>query len=148
MLSTIAKENIFTDLFTEIKAESENWRNFETIMTDKSFVSRNAFAACFPNAHINLCVFHVIQIFHRQVTTKKCELTDAQTKEAKKIPPDMVYANLLIQYDHSYRDLRNLRSEKLMRYSTPICIQYKINGLTIWIKTRTVKFERTIGWNR
>lgn len=109
-------EQIFTDLFNEFKTENPNWGKIETIMTDKSFSNRNAFAASFPHANISLCVFHVLQIFNRQITTKKCELTIDQTKEAKQILRDMVYAKSPIEYDQSYRDLRNLRSRKLMQY--------------------------------
>lgn len=109
-------EQIFTALFDEFKAENPNWGKIETVMTDKSFANRNAFTASFPDAQINLCVFHVLQIFNREITPLKREITSAQTKEAKQILKDMVYTKSEIEYNQCYRDLRSLRCNQLMAY--------------------------------
>lgn len=62
-------EQTFRYLFEEFKKENEKHDKIEIIMSDKSFANRNAFRAAFPNAKHQLCIFHVLQIFNREVTT-------------------------------------------------------------------------------
>lgn len=117
-LAIVRSENddSFRNFFEEFKKENPRHVDIQVIMSDKSFANRNAFRAAFPNAKHQLCVFHVLQIFIREVTTAKRNLTVAQKDEAIRILRRMVYANSQAEYDNLYRALRNIRSTELMAY--------------------------------
>lgn len=100
----------------EFKTENANHGKIETIISDKSFANRNAFQTSFPNANHQLCVFHVLQIFNREVTTQKRNITTAQKNAALDILHGMVYAKSGIVYDQYYRALQNLNCPGLITY--------------------------------
>lgn len=72
-LFIIRSENvsIMTKMFEIFKEENTNADKVEIVMVDKHASNLATFSTVFPNAAINLCVFHVQQIFKREITTKK-----------------------------------------------------------------------------
>lgn len=74
----------------------------EVILADKSMADRKAFQKCFPQANLQLCIFHVSQSFNREITTRKRKITDEQRDEALSIMNAMIYAATR----EIYRDLR------------------------------------------
>lgn len=72
----VQSENIrtFTHLFELFKEENPEYAQIRVIMSDKSFANRTAFKAAFPDAEHHFCVFHVMQIFEREVTVSKREI--------------------------------------------------------------------------
>ena len=52
-----------------------------TIVTDKGKKLRKCLKICFPEASCILCKFHVNQIFQRQITTNKMELSAYKRQE-------------------------------------------------------------------
>lgn len=117
-LAIVKSENeaSFRQLFDEFKVENPRYVDIKVIMSDKSFANRNAFRAAFPHAEHQLCTFHVIQIFNREVTTRKRNLTVQQRTEAIRILHRMVYAQNQAEYDNCYRNLRRINSPELMSY--------------------------------
>lgn len=109
-------ERTFRNLFHEFKDENPNHTKIEVIMSDKSFASRNAFQHAFPHARHQLCVFHVLQIFNREVTTQKRKCTQGQREEALRILKKMVYARSATEYDRLYRNLRRLNCPRVIEY--------------------------------
>ena len=43
----------------------------EKLMTDKDMAERSVFAVQFPSAHLQLCLFHILRSFSREVTIDK-----------------------------------------------------------------------------
>lgn len=104
------------NLFHEFKDENPNHTKIEVIMSDKSFASRNAFQNEFPHAKHQLCVFHVLQIFNREITTHKRKCTQGQREQALKILKKMVYARSVTEYDQLYRNLRRINCPRVIEY--------------------------------
>lgn len=109
-------ENTFRFLFREFKHENPNHDEIEVIISDKSFANRNTFQAEFPNSQHQLCVFHVLQIFEREITTAKRGITPEQRKEVISILIKMVYAESRQQYNQLYRALQNLNCPRAQEY--------------------------------
>lgn len=79
-LFIVKSENaaIFEFMFREFKAENENWEKVEVILTDKAMVNLSIADNEFPNAAHQICVFHTKQIFQREITTAKRQITKQQ----------------------------------------------------------------------
>lgn len=104
---------ILNFLFEEFKKENPKHDNIEVLLTDKSFANRNVIATQFPNAVHHLCIFHVAQIFYREITTAKRKITTAQRKTCLTIVMKMIYAKSEQQYNQLYTELQNTRCESM-----------------------------------
>ena len=49
----------------------------QTLIVDKDMASINVFKKVFPKAQIQLCLFHCLQIFRREVTETKLNISSA-----------------------------------------------------------------------
>lgn len=109
-------ERTFRHLFEEFKSENPKYIDINVIISDKSFANRNSFKASFPHAHHQLCVFHVLQIFNREVTTKKRDILKGQRSYALKILRKMVYAQDAREYTQLYNSLVRMNCPQLLLY--------------------------------
>ena len=66
-------------LFTQaFKSHNNTWPPIEVIMTDKDMTERNAFSLAFPAATLQLCLFHTLRSFSREVTLDKMVIRAGQ----------------------------------------------------------------------
>lgn len=106
----------FLRLFEIFKEENPKHDEIRVIMSDKSFANRAAFREAFPDAAHHFCVFHVLQIFDREITTKKREITTEQKTVILQILQAMVYAESESKYVHLYEKLKNMPCPKVHEY--------------------------------
>lgn len=78
----VKSENIttFENLFNIFKTENPKHNEVKVIISDKSFANRSIFRRAFPDAEHQFCIFHVLQIFEREITTKKRNITSEQKR--------------------------------------------------------------------
>lgn len=117
-LFIIDSENIETmaamlQLFRENNANCEKT---EIIMVDKGAANIASFNDVYPNAQIHLCVFHIQQIFQRQISVKDMNIDMNTKKNALNILTGMIYAKNQAEYDRLYGDLQLLNSPKILEY--------------------------------
>lgn len=79
----INSENIktMTSLLQIFKEENPDYEKTEIIMVDKHAANLASFEQEFPLAQIHLCIFHIVQIFQREVSQNKLKI-HANTKKA------------------------------------------------------------------
>lgn len=99
------------ELLTYFKTVNNKHDKIETIMCDKSLVNLNAFATALPNAQVVLCMFHVLQIFKREITPKKRHFPKESQTEIFKIINAMVYGDTEESYMQQYEKLKSLNFE-------------------------------------
>lgn len=87
----------FNFLFECFKAENPNHDEINVILTDKHFSNRNVINHQFPNAAHHLCVFHVSQIFHREITAAKRSINKTQREICLRILQKMIYATMKLR---------------------------------------------------
>ncbi|XP_055308157.1 uncharacterized protein LOC129572236 [Sitodiplosis mosellana] len=114
----IRSENftVMKSLFECFIEENPNADKIETVMVDKHASNLATFPVVFPNAQINLCVFHVKQIFIREVTTKKRNISKDVKNQALVILNKMVYCKTEVEYLQLYEQLEEIASAELMQY--------------------------------
>lgn len=108
LLTKTENSEYYEKLLTKFKIHNPEHTKIETIMTDKSMANIKAFHTCFPNAAVQLCIFHVLQIFRREVTIKKRDINAQQKEAAQSIMKKMLYANNEVEYMEKYAELEAL----------------------------------------
>ena len=61
------------------KRHNEHWDKTVTVITDKDFVERDTFKDEFPQASLQICLFHVLTTFKREITSVRLNYS-ARTK--------------------------------------------------------------------
>lgn len=117
-LFIVKSENVetFHALFEEFKTENPKHDQVRVIVSDKSFANRNIFANEFPQAHHQLCIFHVKQIFEREITKVKRNISKEQRKDILAILHQMVYASSEDIYMRRYQELTNMQCPDVQTY--------------------------------
>ena len=67
------------------KRHNEHWDKTVTVITDKDFVERDTFKDEFPQASLQICLFHVLRTFKREITSDKLGITQPERKLALEI---------------------------------------------------------------
>lgn len=83
---------------------------------DKDFADRAVIKEKLPQVQCQLCLYHVIKNFEREVTTVKRGITDIERKRILLILNDMVYASSIDVYNSLYNELVNLNIPSVMLY--------------------------------
>lgn len=67
--------DLLKKMIDHFKEENENSEQIRVILSDKNFADRKVMTDCFPIATLQLCRFHVLQSFRREVTCQKRNLS-------------------------------------------------------------------------
>lgn len=105
-----------TALFEAFIAENENHDKIEVIMVDKHISNLITFRNVFPDAQVHLCVFHVLQIFKREITPAKRNTTAAIKRQVIEILTNMIYCKTVDEYDRLYVEFSAIASVELQSY--------------------------------
>ena len=57
------------------KKHNLSWENMTVVMSDKEFGERNVFKKCFPEVLLQICLFHALRSFKREITMEKMGIT-------------------------------------------------------------------------
>lgn len=101
------------EVFKEFNA---NWNKTKVFIGDKDFADREVYKENFPNAVLQICLFHVLQIFNREITTSKRDITKEERSTALEILQRLVYSQSGPSYDTNYKDLCKLNLEHVTKY--------------------------------
>lgn len=117
-LMLIKSENveIMDNLFEQFKNENPNHQSTEVIITDKHCTNLIVVANQFPQAAHHICVFHIEQIFNREITTKKRSITTDERKHCLAILTKMIYANNQTVFDGLYNDLLASQCQRKQKF--------------------------------
>lgn len=63
------------DVFKEF---NKDWAKTEVIIGDKDFADRSVYKERFPLAVLQICLYHVLTTFHREITTQKRDISASQ----------------------------------------------------------------------
>lgn len=117
------------------KQENANWTNTKVVISDKDFADRSVFREQFPQAELQICLFHVLKNFEREITTTKRNISESQRKRVLSIITDMVYAENEENYLYYYDELKRLNLEDVQTYFDN-CWHEIRNEWTIYGKNR------------
>lgn len=93
-----------------------NWTKIRVFLGDKDWADRSVFKECFPEANLNICEFHVLQAFNREITTTKRQINENEKTTVLAIIQDMVYAESEDKYKYLYDQLIALNHANVSDY--------------------------------
>ncbi len=98
------------------KKYNKNWIKTIVIIGDKDFADRYVYTEKFPQAILQICLFHVLTIFHREITPQKRDITASERVIILEILQRIVYAKSEAVYQSAYQELCALKCDGVIKY--------------------------------
>ena len=92
------------------------WKSTEVIITDKDLTERQVLREEFPNCHLQICLFHVLRTFSREISISKMGITAAQKITASTLIQQIAYSRNEADYMAKYSNLKASVPEKILNY--------------------------------
>lgn len=105
------------------KKHNPNHNQIEVVVIDKDMTERDTLKEQFPRASIQLCLFHTLRAFKREITTIKMGITDLQVSRCLEIISKMAYAESEDQYEQLYRELKNTKIKPVLTYFDMVFVE-------------------------
>lgn len=110
-----SKEGIEAMLVT-FKEYNADWTETKIFVGDKDFADRAIYLKHFPDAQLQICLFHVLQTFNREISTAKRNITPEQRRRALEILQRPTYSESQNSYDKYYKELCDLKLDEVTNY--------------------------------
>lgn len=101
------------DIFQEF---NKAWTATRVIIGDKDFSDRKIYAEKFPKAVLQICLYHVLVNFSREITTSKRNITKAEREVVLEIIQRLVYSASEESYDSIYNEFVALNLKDVIDY--------------------------------
>lgn len=92
------------------------WEKTEVIIGDKDFVDRDIYNEKLEKAVLQICLFHVLCTFNREINKSKRNITKQQRLEALELLEKITYSRSAEEYDRLYRQLVDLELPDVIDY--------------------------------
>ena len=99
-----SKETIQT-MMQMFKKHNQKWESIQCIMTDKDMNERNTMIHELPNASLQICLFHVLKTFKREVTCEKLKISADHRLHALELLHKLTYCKSGESYNEIYAEL-------------------------------------------
>ena len=101
-LTADESEFAITQLAMAFKKHNASWNLTKVILTDKDMTERSLFSGEFPDAKMQLCLFHTLRTFKREFTLDKMEISAGQREYLLELLSRMTYAKSEGVYTETY----------------------------------------------
>ena len=101
------EESLLTTVINQFKLLNKKWQDVNVILTHKVVSERNVLGKPMPQANLQLCMFHVLRNFRREVSVEKLGISVGEKIRALEILQDIVYSKSDEQYKLHYNKLCN-----------------------------------------
>lgn len=98
------------------KQNNNDWHRTTVIIGDKDFADRAVYIEKMPQVILQICLYHVLTTFHREVTTTKRDISAPQRTAALEIIQRIVYSQSEEVYQSAYDELCDLNLDKVTAY--------------------------------
>lgn len=98
------------------KKFNKDWVKTGVIMGDKDFADRSVYTEKFPHAVLQICLYHVLTTFHREITTQKRDISPSQRLVVLEILQRLVYSQTDDAYGSAYKELCDSKCDLVIKY--------------------------------
>src|SRR5262249_35552106 len=81
------------------------WTQTKVMLGDKDFADRGIYIEKYPNAVLQICLYHVLVTFSREITTTKRKITIQQRETVLQILKRIAYSTSEESYLSHYNEL-------------------------------------------
>lgn len=86
--------------------ENPKWADTRIVISDKDMMERTVFKSEMPEISLQICLFHVLRTFSREVTTSKVNINSEERTRILEILQKMAYSRSEDAYIDSYNKLK------------------------------------------
>ena len=87
------------DMLQRFKDRNPNWSDINTVITDKDMTERIVFKEAFPQVDLQICLYHTLRTFSREVTLEKLQIHSSERKLSLELLEKLAYATSEEDYD-------------------------------------------------
>ena len=109
-------EAVITSAMESFKRHNPAWIKTTVIMSDKDFTERQAFAKCFPDSSLLICLYHTLRTFRREITVEKIGITSSERDRALEIMTKIVYSTSEEAYEANVALLKETKWKSVQDY--------------------------------
>ena len=95
---------------------NESWPKTCVIMTDKDMTERRTLSELFPDATLQLCLFHTLRSFKREFSMEKMGLRSGMRDTVLNILAGTAHAKSSVVYEEQYSMLQSLQLPPVIEY--------------------------------
>ena len=103
LLSAEGKSSL-QQMIAKFKEKNDIWANIKCVITDKDMTERAVFKAEMTQVEMQICLYHTLQTFSREVTMEKMKITSAQRTNSLKMLEKLSYAVDEDTYNEMYEE--------------------------------------------
>ena len=86
------------------KDRNPDWTKIEVVITDKDMGERNVFKEEMPQIDLQICLFHALRTFSRELTIDKMGITAGERTTLLQITEELAYAHSETYYNTKYQE--------------------------------------------
>ena len=98
-------EDSIRQMIKIFKKRNSKWNEIKVFITDKDMTERVVIKQEIPQASLQLCLFHVMRSFRREVTIEKMEISKVERDASKKLIVNITYARNERDYNKQFEKL-------------------------------------------
>ena len=103
-------------MLSVFKSHNPQWDATKVILTDKDMNERSALQHAFPDVILQLCLFHVLRSFGREVTTSAMAIRASERQLVVDIFQRMAYSHTAEDYSELRRQLHETGLDSVVTY--------------------------------
>lgn len=105
-----------SSLLEIFKKHNPAWVQTKTVLSDKDFMERAVYSKHFPNAHLQLCLFHVLRAIRREIHVEKMNIRLEQKNLCLELIQKIAYSNSEELYARNVEQLRETGIQPVVDY--------------------------------
>ena len=105
-----------SSLLEIFKHHNPAWEKTKTVLSDKDFMERAVYRKHFPNAHLQLCLFHVLRAMRREIHVEKMHIRLEQKNLCLELIQKLAYSSSEEMYSQNLEQLKQTGIQPVIDY--------------------------------
>ena len=115
-LTSLETKEAITNMVKAFKSVNPSWCKVGVVVTDKDFTERAVFEEQFPGVQLQICLFHALRSFRREVTVDKLGIRPGERDYSLEIITKLAYSRSEEEYEKHYATLLETAPKSVVNY--------------------------------
>ena len=112
----VETKQAITNMIHLFKEVNPAWQRVGVVITDKDFTEHSVLSEEFSRSTLQLCLFHVLRSFCREITCDKLGLRPGEQVYVLELLTKLVYSSLEEEYENHYAELLKSSPRSVIQY--------------------------------
>ena len=115
-LTSLETKQAITDMICAFKEVNPAWERIGVVISDKDFTERSVFSEQFPDSTLQLCLFHILRSFCREITCDKLGLRPRERDYILELLTKIVYPSSEEEYEKHCAEFLKSSPQSVIQY--------------------------------